>query len=183
MQLVGEVTSRFIHVAADQEKLYLAKEATKLAQTTLKHLQARMKVGKNSVVEVKKAKVLLSRSRLDQEHAEHELENAKLRLASSWGESSIGFEKVDGDLFTRKAIPSYQEVIAKIDNSPSVQLSNLAQQLKKAEIRMAEASRIPDLTLGLGLRRFEAFGQEAMTLEVSMPIPVRSVGVPPLRYE
>jgi cobalt-zinc-cadmium efflux system outer membrane protein len=46
------------------------------------------------------------------------------------------------------------------------------QKMWKAKASLAKANRVPDVTLGLGLRRFEAPEDEALVVEMSVPIPI-----------
>ncbi len=172
MEVVGDVTNKFHHVAADQEKLILAREEVKLASTTLQNIRVRVKAGKSSSVEEKKAQVLLLQLKIKEEHMEHELASAKLRLASTWGAERVLFKRVENNIFTHKPVPSFETLSARLHESPEIKQWILEQQASKAELRLAKAGRVPDVTVGAGFRQFEGPDADALVVELSVPLPL-----------
>ena len=172
-EVLGEAKLRFFHVAADQERFKLAKEITALAMATHSDIEKRVKAGKTSSVELKKVEIMLSQLKVEQEHAEHELANAKLQLATTWGAEDVQFKQVDVNLFARKsASPDYKKIIVDLENSTLAKRLITEQKVHQARVGLAEAGQIADLTFGLGVRHFEDTDSNATVFQLSMPLQI-----------
>jgi cobalt-zinc-cadmium efflux system outer membrane protein len=172
LEVLADVTNKLIHVAADQEELSLSREGTRLARETLATVLERVLTGRASLLEEKKARVAVARAQIVEEHNEHELASARHRLAALWGAPAPGFERVAVDLERRRPVPSYEDLVQRIDSSPEVLTWVTEERLRAAERRLAEARRVPDLMLGAGIRRHEASDDEALVFAVSLPLPI-----------
>lgn len=172
VEVLAEATNKFFHVAFDQERLKLAREALALAKETLEKTKLRVQAGKVSKLQEKNARIALSKHEIKKEHAEHELLVSKLRLASLWGADEVLFSSVRADIYQREKIPSYEDLISQLQNNPKINQAISAQQLRSAKTSLAKANRIPDLTLGAGYRRYEFTEDEAMVVEMSIPLPL-----------
>jgi cobalt-zinc-cadmium efflux system outer membrane protein len=58
----------------------------------------------------------------------------------------------------------------RLERNPDLVRLASQSRLKEAELRLVQANSRPDLTLSLGLRRFEADGETALVAGVSMPM-------------
>lgn len=172
MEVLGDVANKFHHVAADQERLKLAQEEAKLAAATLQNIRVRVNAGKSSRVEENKARVLQAQLKIKEEHTEHELASAKLRLASTWGARKVLFKEVENALFTRRPIPSFESLSARLAESPVIQQTILKKRAREAEIELARAGRVPDVTVGVGFRHFKSPDDNAAVLQLSVPLPL-----------
>jgi cobalt-zinc-cadmium efflux system outer membrane protein len=172
MEVLGDVANKFHHVAADQERLKLAQEEAKLTSAILQNIRVRVNSGKSSSVEENKARVLQSQLKIKEEHTEHELASAKLRLASTWGAKKVLFKRVENTIFTRKPIPSFESLSARLDESPGIQQSILERRARMAEIELAKAGRVPDVTVGVGFRHFDSPDDNAAVVQLSVPLPL-----------
>jgi cobalt-zinc-cadmium efflux system outer membrane protein len=73
LDVLTEVTRRFIHVAADQEHLALTERASALAEDSLAATTTRVAAARAPDVELRRARIARVRATVEQEHAEHEL--------------------------------------------------------------------------------------------------------------
>ena len=87
LDVLAEVTRRFIHVAADQEHLALTMRATVLAEDNVAAAAARVAAARAPDVELRRARITSARVAVAQEHAEHELLTSRRKLAAMWGDS------------------------------------------------------------------------------------------------
>lgn len=172
VEVLARVSEEFVEVLATQHEVALTEEATKLAEAALQAAQRRVRAGKTSPLEEKKAAIALARSRIEHEHAEHELKVARKELAATWASTSPVFARVDGDLFAHQAIPPYEALAARVENSPDIARWVSERRLREAEIALADAKRTPDLNLGAGVRRLEGPDTEVFVAEISVPLPV-----------
>ncbi|MGH7819225.1 MAG: TolC family protein [Candidatus Binatia bacterium] len=171
-EILAEVTRRFIRLLARQHGLALAKANVELRTATLGEVRRRVGAGADSPLEEKKAGTALARARIAAEHVEHQVRVARHELAAMWGSGAPRFERLEGDLFGRRAVPFYDELLARLAASPDIVRSLSEKQLREAEIRLADAKRVPNMSLGGGVRRLEGSGDNALVLGLSMPLPL-----------
>lgn len=170
VEVLGDVTQRFIQVVAKQHALDLALTNRDLSAETLRIVQERMKAGKGSALEERKAQVALARGEVLVEGAEHELSAARKKLAASWRSTKPVFERAEADLFARKSVPPFQELVNRISKSPQLVRFISEKKLREAEIKLADARRVPNITVGGGIRRLEGPDDQALVLSISAPL-------------
>lgn len=172
VQVLSDVAEKFIHVVADQQELDLARDTVKLAADSLRAAERRVQAGKASAIEESKARVELSRSRVIEEHAEHELRAANRRLAATWGNTEPVFQTAVADLFVRKPIPPFETLAERVANSPEIVRWTTEERLREAEVRLADSKRVPDLEVQGGVRRLEGPREQGFVMQVSVPLPL-----------
>lgn len=172
VEVLADVTQRFIQVVATQHALNLALTNRQLAEDALQTVQTRVAAGKGSALEERKAQVALARGSVLVEAAERELNAVRKILTASWRNMEPVFERAEADLFARKPVPPVDELVGRISSSPEMSRWVSEQKLREAEIKLADARRVPDLTLGGGIRRFEGLDDEAFVFEFSMPLQI-----------
>ena len=118
VEVLGDVTLRFIQVVANQHALGLAQTDRQLTETALRIVQERVAAGRGSALEERKAQVALARAELLVEGATHELNAARKKLAASWRSTQPAFERAEADLFARKVVPPFDELMARIARGP-----------------------------------------------------------------
>ncbi len=170
VEVLGEVAQRFIQVVANQEVLALALTNRQLAADALRTVQERVTAGKGSALEESKAQVALARGELLVEGAQHELNAARKKLAASWRSTRPVFEKAEAELFAYTAVPPFEKFARHISSSPEIARWVSEKKLREAEVKLADAQRIPNVTVGGGIRRLEGPGDEAFVFGVSMPL-------------
>jgi cobalt-zinc-cadmium efflux system outer membrane protein len=96
---------------------------------------------------------------------------ARRELAASWGSAEPRFQRAEGDLFGRRALPSYDGLTERLAQAPEILRQVSEKQLREAEIRLADAKRIPSPSLAAGIRRLEGPGEESLVFGLSVPLP------------
>lgn len=172
VEVLSDVTDKFIRTVADQQLLKLAERAEGLAKGALETIKARAAVGGLSELEEAKAEVLLARTRIAREHAEHELRTSRRELAAEWGSGSAKFEALEADFFGTSAVPALSDINAKIDLSPEIRRWASERRLREAEVGLARAKGVPNLSFGFGPRRIEGQNAESWVFEISMPLSI-----------
>jgi len=170
VEVLGDVTQRFIQVVANQHALDLALTNRQLAEDALRTVQERVTAGKGSALEERKAQVALARGELVVESARYELNAARKKLAASWRSSRPVFERAEADLFARKPVPNFEEFARRISKSPEIARWVSEKKLREAEIKLADARRVPNVTVGGGIRRLQGFDDQALVFGFSMPL-------------
>jgi outer membrane protein, heavy metal efflux system len=174
LDVVAEVTRRFVHVASDQEQLALTQRATRLAQSSLEAVQSRVTAGRAPDAELNRARVALARAHIEEEHAEHELLTSRRKLAAMWGSTEPSFSSVSGDLFRYPALPEFEALIDRVDRNPDFLRFASEARIRDAEVRLAQARARSDIAVSAGVRRLEATDDQALVVGVSVPLFARS---------
>lgn len=172
VEVLAAVAAQFIHVLGDQHELTLSRDATRLAEETLALAKRRVASGNASPIEEKRANIQLSKARLLEEHDEHELLTARRKLAALWGATNATFAELQAELFARPAVPSFDELAARINRSPELARWASEKSVRDAEVKLVDARRRPDLTAGAGIRRYAGPDDVGFVFQFSLPLPL-----------
>ncbi|MBC8096812.1 MAG: TolC family protein [Akkermansiaceae bacterium] len=170
VEVLGEVTQRFIQVVANQHALDLALTNRQLAEDALQIVRERVTAGKGSALEERKAQVALARGEVLVGSARHILEASRKKLSSSWRSAQPVFVRAEADLFARKSVPPFEGLANRISNSPEIIRWVSETKLRAAEIKLADARRVPGVAVGGGIRHLAGPGDMAFVLGLSMPL-------------
>lgn len=170
LDLLAEVTRRFIHVASDQEQVALTRRATTLAEKNLRAVEARVRAAKSPEVERLRAQNALTRAQVDEEHADHELLSSRRKLAAMWGDAEPAFGRVSADLYQMPQPRAFAALVAQLQTNPDFTRFAHEQRLRDAELRLAQTRRVPNLQLGAGIRQLQETDDHAFVVSMSMPL-------------
>lgn len=170
LDVLAEVSRRFIHVAADQDHLRLTQKATELAQQTVAAVAARVKAAKSPEAELHRARITLARAEVEQEHAEHELQTSRRKLAAMWGAAQLSSESVSANLYALPEAGDFDALLARLQKNPDFTRFASQARLRDAEIRLAQSRRRGEVQLSAGVRRLEARGDQAFIAGISIPL-------------
>jgi cobalt-zinc-cadmium efflux system outer membrane protein len=161
---------RFLDVLAQQARLTLAEQESALARETREAIAYRVKRGASPEADVSLAELAVARAELEQEDAGHELESARVALSVLWGERFPSFIRAVGSVDAVPDVPAFETLTQRLETNPDQQLLALEAARLDAQRRSAEASRKPDLSGTFGVRRLEAFDDQALVMSIAMPI-------------
>ncbi len=178
LDVLAEVTRRFIHVAADQEQIVMTRAATELAQQTVDAVDMRVKAAKSPTAELSRARIALARAQVDEEHAEHELLTSRRKLAAMWGAEKLQFGAISADFYTMPVPVTFAHLENRLQASPDFLRFVSEARLRDAEIRLAQTQRTPDIKLSGGVRRLESSDDHAVVIGFSMPLFTRDQAAP-----
>jgi cobalt-zinc-cadmium efflux system outer membrane protein len=172
LDVLTDVSKAFVDVLGAQEKLAYTRELVGLAEATRRTVAERVEAGKVSPLEVTKAGVSLSNTRIEHEKARSELAAARKKLAALWGTSSPSFEEVQGTLETLTPVPSAENLQQFVSQNPDIVRWVKETEQRTAALDLEKAKRIPDLTVKGGVRYFSETDDNAFVMGVSIPIPL-----------
>jgi outer membrane protein, heavy metal efflux system len=175
LDVLAEVTRRFIAVAALQEQTRLDSLATEQAQATLRAAELRVRAAKSPHVELDRATVALERARLDQRSTRSRLDAARRSLAAMWAVDGAILDgrplgEVSGDLFRLPEVEGFDELITRLQANPDFLRFASEERLRDAELRLAATQRRSNIELGGGLRRLQATHDTALVATFSIPL-------------
>lgn len=168
--LLTETARRFLHVAADQERLRIALDAIDLIRLSEKTVEERIRTGKTLVGERYRIAIDLANYELELDHRRHEMESSRLSLATLWNETQPDFERVEADIFRIDALPDFNQLVNILDRNPDLVHQIRAGDLAQAKIRLAESKRKPDLEIRPGLRYLSNGDDIAFMFTASIPL-------------
>jgi len=172
LAVLTDATLGFIDVLTGQERFQLTQEIVRLSEKTLAAVTERVNAGKVSPLEKIKADVELANNEVELNKVGSELRSARKRLASTWGSTTPLFSRAVGVIDRVSEIPIYESVQAHLSQNPDV--ARLAQEMERrlAALALARARRVPDLTVGIGVQRFEETNDHALTFGLGLPLPL-----------
>ncbi len=170
LDVLAEVTRRFIAVAAAQEQLAVTREGVLLASGTVDDVGRRVQAGKSPDGELLRSRAALGRAALDEQRAGAVLGAARQRLAATWGSNRADYGDVRADLYRMPVLLDFDTLAARLEANPDfLRFASLA-RLRDAEIRLARSLRRPDVELSGGVRRFEESNDQALVMGFSVPL-------------
>jgi cobalt-zinc-cadmium efflux system outer membrane protein len=170
LDVLAEVTRRFIAVAAAQEQLALTQGATTLAKGTVDDVALRVQAAKSPEGELLRSRAAFSRAGIEEQRAIALLGAARQRLAATWGSSRPDFGQVSADLYRFPALRDFENLAARLDANPDFLRFASEARLRDAELRLASSLRKPDLALSGGVRRLEETNDQALVMGISVPL-------------
>src|SRR5450830_1286291 len=164
-------TSAFFAVLTAQERRRLAQESADLARSAVDATGRRVTAGKISPVEETRARVAAASARLELSQADGELDLARRRLASLWGNAQPRFTLAEGAAGQLPPLPAISDIAERSADAPQLRLARIEVERRQALSKIESSKRIPDATLSLGRKRDEEAGRSMWVVGVSMPLP------------
>lgn len=174
LDVLAEVTRRFIDVAELQEQLFLARRNTELADKTLQAISTRVEAARSPLAEQSRASISLNRAKLDEKAALLNLLSARRRLAALWSSTEPIFGDAKTDWFDLPPVASFEELVARVKSNPDFLLFISESRVRDAEWQLAKAEAKSNVTVGAGIRRFEESGDHAFVVNFSMPLALNN---------
>lgn len=172
LDLLAEVTRRYIAVAAAQEQLDLQQRATALAQQTLDALQPLVDAGRTPASEQARASAALERARLAEAHAQATLDAAKVQLAGMWA-AAPGFSRVSADLLQVGNTGELSDLLLDLDMNPDLLLFASEERLFDAQLREAQSEQRGTMQWTAGIRHLRDGNDTGFLFSASMPLGTR----------
>lgn len=170
IEVAAETSRRFVEVLADQHRVTIAREAVARAEQTVAQVIRWVEAGRSPDSEKHQAGIALGQAQLAREDAELRLLTARQMLSTLWGQRVPDFAAAVGDLDKLIPLESFESLTAKLPQSADQQGFQLDLATLDAHRRAASSAARPDISLALGVRRFEALDSQALVLDVSVPL-------------
>jgi outer membrane protein, heavy metal efflux system len=172
IDILSQVTRRFVDVLASQQRETLAAESLRLAQQVTDAVAKRVQAGKASPVEETKARLATAAAQVELEQAKRELISARNALGALWGSGRPRFEKAVGDLERIAPLPAYERLAERVRGNPDLARWSSEVTRRQAAIDAERAKAVPDVTVTAGALRFSQFDDYAYGIKISLPIPL-----------
>lgn len=172
LDLLAEVTCRYIDLVAAQDRVDLASSGRDVAQRLLDAISARVDAARSPEAERSRARIALTRADIEAQQAQSELRSARFALAALWGSTDPAFTQASADLFALEPFKSFETLAEKLDRNPAFLRFASEKRLRDAELRLARVQARPNLTFSAGVRRLDVSDDHALVAGFSMPLPV-----------
>lgn len=170
--LLTEARKRFIDIQILQEKITLHQEMLTLAESFKKKILTRIEAGHSSATELPQAEMAVLRQQIMLKQLINDLATAHLRLSILWGNNQPDFENVEKIAHTPLFLPAIETFQQNLHQNPDILRLTAETDYKKSLLTVAQANKIPDLTLNAGFRHLNGPGGAAFTIGASLPIPL-----------
>lgn len=170
VDLVAQVTQRFVSVLSLQQLVSLAESAHALAERTAAIVTERSNRGAAPEADQLRAEADLAQAALRLQNLRSELEAGKLALAILWGDDQPRFATVSGDLFNITEAPSFNTLFEQVADSPILEILAAEQRMAAADLELIRSQSSADVGWRLGVRRDQASGDSSLTAGISVPL-------------
>jgi cobalt-zinc-cadmium efflux system outer membrane protein len=172
LDVLTDISKAFWDLVAAQEQYVIFEEITSVADNAYNLAAERVKSGKAAPLEEIQAKVAATTARIEFERVKRELGTARKKLAATWGSAEPIFEKATADLGALALPPSFENLEGLLSKNPDLARWHAEMGKSRAQVDLADADRIPDLTVGAGPRYYNETDDTAFVMNVSVPIPL-----------
>lgn len=164
--VVAETAQAFTAVLVAQEKVAQQGELVELAHRVADAIAVRVKAGKVSPLDLKRARITLAEEENAQVRATGELNAARVRLAAMWGATSPRFDAVAGRLDDLGPPPDRDALEQEIGRNPDLQRWAAEISSRQAHLDAQRALRVPDATVSLGFKTVGVSGSSGDSWEL-----------------
>ena len=172
LDVLTQVNRAFIDVLAAQEVVALNEELVRLAEQVFNTAKAQVEAGKVSPVQQMRTQVELANSRIALEASKRELEGVRFVLASTWGGTSPMFENVEGQFEMAEPIPTVEQLANRLSQNPNIARWTAEMEHRRAAIQLERSRRVPDLSIGGGMKHVNESDDIAFIFGVWLPLPL-----------
>jgi cobalt-zinc-cadmium efflux system outer membrane protein len=172
LEVLSETAVAFLSVLGAQTRIRILDEQIAAIDKLAPLLHRRVDAGASSPAEIGRAEVASALVKADRERVSSTLASARRELAVLMGGTTAKFSAVSGRLNDLGRPPSFQVVVTAIDSNPQLMRWTAVYAQRNAELLLARLKPYPDVRLSAGWRHYDATGDDAVRLSLSVPIPV-----------
>lgn len=168
LNVAFDAQKAFVELSAAQAELDNANARLKAASEIEAMAVRRVRTARDPITVKLRAEIQTAEARTARDQAVHDLHYAKRTLALLWSDPNAEFEVDSSALETPPADrPDLTSVV-----SPDVKAREIAAQRAARKVDLEQANARSDVSVGLGVRRFETGGDLAGVLSLSMPLAI-----------
>ncbi|MBN9590976.1 MAG: TolC family protein [Alphaproteobacteria bacterium] len=170
--LVRDVTIAYFEAIAAEENLKLATELEATARRALEAVTRRVNAARDPLYQRSRAEVALTNATISRQHAANAATAAQQKLAQFWGGTDLADKLASEAFFVAEPAPAFESLEARLRDSPDLRRLDVLKRARAAELRLAEAGAVPDVTVRAGARRLQASRDTAFVAGISIPVPI-----------
>lgn len=143
-----------------------------VCEQMLDAVTSRVDAGKDPPLEITKAQVALSTSRIELRKAVARLQSVRRQLSAQWGQKEARFEKAAGNFESISSSPSKEQAIEMMAQNPDIARLDDEIEAQRAALALEKANSVPDPSLSGGVRHLEEENSDAFVVNFEIPLPV-----------
>lgn len=172
LDLRVQYTTAFVKALSAQEKNKLAEENLKVIDGIHRTIIELTRAGKVPPLEEKRSTVELNLAAIESNKAKSNFLIAARELSSLWGDSDPEFKNLSGNLEAINKIPQLPALSSALQNNPDIVRFEKLLELKQNTLKFEKSMRIPDVTIGGGVKTDNNTDDKTYIIEMSLPIPI-----------
>jgi len=169
------VTEAYVQAAAAEQRLVLAREQSGIAQSSLKAARTRVQAGAGAPIDEQRSNVLVVNAQVAEQSATLQADAARANLSRLIGRPVTGRFDLSWFRAVRPVVYGPQTQTP-VDGTLALAAAQADVRTASAQVRLARAQRIPDVTISAGARRLAATNDTAAVVGLSIPFPLFNNG-------
>lgn len=171
LDVLTRVSAAFLDVLGGQQAVAQAAQALGVAEQVRQTVAARVAAGVVSPIEETRANVLVANAQIDTDRARQILDAHRRQLVTHWGSTTATFTSATGDLEGLPVVPPLTALEAALRRNPDLARWVAEVEQRQAALALARSTRVPDVTISAGYRRFTSVDANAVVVGASVPLP------------
>ncbi|RVU35382.1 TolC family protein [Rheinheimera riviphila] len=163
----------FLELLHQQGLLQWTVDKIAIEQQALAAAKIRAKAGAVPEADVARLELRVLQSRMEQQALLQEQQSLQRLLAQHWLQAP-DFSTIEGDLAKLPQLPPLADVLLQLQQAPQLQYWLTQSRFVQSQQQLAQALGQADLTVGAGIRRNEALNENALVLQLSMPLTLEN---------
>lgn len=169
-----QVTELYVNAVAAERRLTTALDQARIANEALNFARVRVQAGRASPIEEQRADVAWLNAEAAVENARRLLDAARLNLGRRIGQPVI--DLLDPAALDRLPVAHGPQPAPTADGTLALAAADADLAVADAGVRLARSQRVPDVTVGPGVRRFSESDDTAALFSISVPLPLFNSG-------
>lgn len=170
LEVIGEVTRRYIELAAAQQRREMLQRAVTIDSDTLDAVTARVESGRAPLAERARAGATLQMSQLAVQSVDFDIAAARVSLSSLWNDLDPDFLSVSANLMRFENTVPIDALLDRLERNPAILIYADESRLRNAQMREARSRRKGDIEVSVGVRHIAELDDSAFTLQASVPL-------------
>ena len=172
VEVAATVAGHFAAVLGLQRRVDLLMESLEGAEELSRIVSVMVTEGAMRTIESHQIARRVARVRIWLRRAQCELVAARHRLAATWGSRSPEFAVALGNLEQMKPIPDFDTVMNLSYENPAIGRGDAEITRWQAALALAMAERLPDVTIGAGIRLDHGPDENRLLFDLEIPLPI-----------
>jgi len=174
LDIMAATAGAYVAMLGAQKRLAIAENRLDRTSRLVPGLKRQVQAGASSPVEVTRGEVSVDLARIEVGRARTAVATARRNLANRIGPAAPAFGSVAGDLDRIAPPPPLDSVLLDFNANPRLTRWNALGLQRDAELGVQRSLATPDLTVGVGPRRYSETNDTGVVFSLSMPIPVNN---------
>ncbi len=175
LAICRDLTRCFIELVFYRDKLTLSEELQANARSIIESIEKRVRAGKDSSLELARARLNLAHSTLRHEDIVRNYQAKRQELALFWSSDHPLFTEATGQLEMMQSVPSLESLYTALDTNPAIINRAIEIHKRQTQLTSARVRSIPDLTLSGGARYYNESDDHAFLIGLELPIPIPGI--------